>query len=184
MKKTLATLSIVLLVTSCAVLDLARGFDDLTQIPPSTEPAPVQQEESLPILSMEEYEALLMDSTEDSEPTIAPIIVTDDGITPSEPSFTESEEITPIPTEEAVELFLGASEQTIEPMPLPSDIPDGLPSGELRLPSPDNLVHLGENTILPMWFVYTSAGLIVACLFTICYISKQRKETYWKRFRD
>lgn len=99
---------------------------------------------------------------------------------PSEPSIEPIDEI-PQPTmDEVLEAILAPSEEIPDPIEFPS-LPE--PSTDITLPPPSSTVRIGANE-LPMWFCYTSAGLFLASLFTICYIAKQRKESTWHRFRD
>ena len=87
----------------------------------------------------------------------------------------------PQPTmDEVLEAILAPSEEIPDPIEFPS-LPE--PSTDITLPPPSSTVRIGANE-LPMWFCYTSAGLFLASLFTICYIAKQRKESTWRRFRD
>ena len=112
--------------------------------------------------------------------SLAPSVEPDIEIEPTGPLSDPVEEIPQPSLDEVVEAILEPSEEIPDPVTLES-FPE--PSTDITLPPPSSTVRIGANE-LPMWFCYTSAGLFLASLFTICYIAKQRKESAWHRFRD
>ena len=174
--KPLLTFTIIILA-GCQTMD-PTGFSSL-RYPFTPSEAQAVSEESSAKESYADQIVLLAPLLGETEDAIEPVAV-DEENGPSDAFLAEEEEI-PLPSiEETVEAVLSASEAVPEPTVM-EDLPE--PSTDITLPEP-NVVRLGANWELPMWFCYTTAGLFLACLFTICYIAKQRKEAYWRKFRD
>lgn len=101
-----------------------------------------------------------------------------------------------VPTEEPMYsvILLGGEEETV---PIQDVVEKEEPEAEPPVPAPivveqkktvlqnmeDTLKGEGEpkealinGNVIPMWFTYTCAFIVLAILFTLCYIAKQRKE--------
>lgn len=103
----------------------------------------------------------------------------------SEVDITVEEE----PVEEVIEEFVEEIAEDVPVEPVVEETPVVEDTHVEPVKEPIEIVSQTErlrsakvgSTELPDWFVYISAALILASLFTIGYISKQRKESTWYR---
>lgn len=184
MKKYIITLAIALLLASCATSELSEGFSSLSKVrlesiqAEETEPEPVAEapeEPDFDSMTEEERYAYELEKSRELYELLEAYHAEID------PSYV------PVPWETYWESLQSTQD---EPEPVGEEIiPEVVEEAPAPIveavaaPSQKDSVTLAGND-LPMPLVWACMALFLACLFTICYIAKQRKESYWHRYRD
>lgn len=186
----LLALLCLVLMASCTVVGAARDLDKLSmQIAPE-EPVPVAEE--VPAEPPEEP----AEAVEDVEPAEAPDALPEGFqswtldeklaylMALAEPVAEESEEE---PAEALQDAVVEPVAETVQPVPVEAVAPPPAPSPE-PVSAEDvesgKIIRLGENIILPRWFVIWTFVFCFAILFTLCFISRQNRWNRWSRGRD